>query len=246
MPNPITSTKMMEHYYGPIIDSLGTRNFGQTIREVASDLGIHDIFGFVLRDDFLPNPIFASSDDRANFYSKKYYSLDPMLKLLRRMSPTAPISAYRVRAADIKSAAYRRDCFESGSHYEKLCFAREREGVWSVLNIYRVLGEDEPHVETCRLLAEVVVPLIRKHAAIAMRDVHNEPLARIEHLLRDHFPILTYREVAVCARTAIGRTAQEISDELGIAKSSVLTYRRRAYVRLNVSSASQLLHRFAA
>ena len=246
MPDRISQTTLIERHYGTIVDAMGTDSFAPVVRDVACNFGMHDIFGFILMDDWLPNPIIATSDDRANFYSRKYHSLDPMLKLLRRLSPAAPISVYRIRVADIKNAAYRRDCFESALLDEKLCFVLPREGKWHVLNFYRAQGDTEPDMETCGLLAEIIMPLMRKHAAIVMHMAHHSPVVRIERLLRDHFPILTDREVAVCARTATGETAQEISDELGIAKSSVLTYRRRAYERLNVSSASQLLDRFVA
>jgi DNA-binding CsgD family transcriptional regulator len=242
----ISSASLMERHYGNIVDALGTDTFGSIVRDVASDLGLYDIFGFILTDDSLPNPVLATSDDRANYYSRKYYGLDPMLKFLRRLPRDAPISVYRISVTDIKNAAYRRDCFESALIHEKLCFVLPWEGKWNVLNVYRARGESEPDVEACRLFAEIVMPLMRKHAAVAMHLAHQSPVARIEQLVRGHFPILTEREAAVCARTASGQTAQEISDELGIAKSSVLTYRRRAYLRLNVSSASQLLNRFDA
>lgn len=115
-----------------------------------------------------------------------------------------------------------------------------------MLNLYRSQGAEEPDLETSRRFAEVVMPLMRKHAAVSMHLAHLSPVARIERLIRSHFPILTDREVSVCARTAVGKTAQEISNELHIAKSSVLTYRRRAYLRLDVSSAAELLNRFDA
>lgn len=51
---------------------------------------------------------------------------------------------------------------------------------------------------------------------------------------------LTGRELDVCARTLIGLTAEGIALDLNIKKSSVSTYRKRAYARLGISSHSQL------
>lgn len=51
---------------------------------------------------------------------------------------------------------------------------------------------------------------------------------------------LTQRELDVCARTLIGLTAEGIALDLNIKKTSVLTYRKRAYARLGVSSQTQL------
>ena len=51
---------------------------------------------------------------------------------------------------------------------------------------------------------------------------------------------MTPRELDVCARTLIGLTAEGIALDLNIKKSSVSTYRKRAYARLGISSQSQL------
>jgi DNA-binding CsgD family transcriptional regulator len=54
------------------------------------------------------------------------------------------------------------------------------------------------------------------------------------------FPDLTGRERQTCARAAIGMTAEGAALDLGIATSSILTYRKRAYRRLGVTSAYEL------
>lgn len=51
---------------------------------------------------------------------------------------------------------------------------------------------------------------------------------------------LTRRERAVLARVLLGITSQGIALDLGIGLASVLTYRKRAYARLGVSSQSEL------
>jgi DNA-binding CsgD family transcriptional regulator len=56
---------------------------------------------------------------------------------------------------------------------------------------------------------------------------------------------LTPRELDVCARTLIGLTAEGIALDLNIKKSSVFTYRKRAYARLGISSQNQLFRLLA-
>ena len=51
---------------------------------------------------------------------------------------------------------------------------------------------------------------------------------------------LTGRELDVMARAIIGMTAEGTALEINIKKSSVVTYRKRAYVRLGVSSLPEL------
>lgn len=51
---------------------------------------------------------------------------------------------------------------------------------------------------------------------------------------------LTRREREVCARAAVGMSAEATARDLGVAKTSVLTYRQRAYQRLEVASPFEL------
>jgi DNA-binding CsgD family transcriptional regulator len=65
-------------------------------------------------------------------------------------------------------------------------------------------------------------------------------VAQLEDRFAARFAELTLRERQVCARAAIGMSVEATALDLDIAKTSVLTYRRRAYHRLRVSSHYQL------
>lgn len=51
---------------------------------------------------------------------------------------------------------------------------------------------------------------------------------------------LTPREIEVCSAILLGKSVEAIGLDMGIAMSSVTTYRKRAYRRLGISSQSQL------
>ena len=51
---------------------------------------------------------------------------------------------------------------------------------------------------------------------------------------------LTPREREVCCRILSGLSSEAISQELGISLHSTLTYRKRAYQRLGISSQGEL------
>ena len=53
-------------------------------------------------------------------------------------------------------------------------------------------------------------------------------------------PALTQRERQVCALSALGLTSEGISLKLDIGINTVLTYRKRAYRRLAISSLNEL------
>lgn len=52
--------------------------------------------------------------------------------------------------------------------------------------------------------------------------------------------VLSEREKAVCLGILAGRKAEQIAADLGVAPSSVITYRRRAYDKLGISSRGAL------
>jgi DNA-binding CsgD family transcriptional regulator len=51
---------------------------------------------------------------------------------------------------------------------------------------------------------------------------------------------LTRREVEVAARMLAGQSLREIAESLGVAHSSAVTYRERAYRRLGVQNLKEL------
>ena len=58
--------------------------------------------------------------------------------------------------------------------------------------------------------------------------------------MRGLCPELSKRELDVLTGVLEGRTAQEIGDAMGIKATSVVTYQKRAFRRLGISSQRQL------
>lgn len=63
----------------------------------------------------------------------------------------------------------------------------------------------------------------------------------IAERLAKQYPELTARERLVCGYTLAGYTAEAIGLILGVGMSTVITYRRRAYSRLGICNANQLI-----
>jgi len=81
-------------------------------------------------------------------------------------------------------------------------------------------------------------------AAVSRRTVCESTDAlvlRFEKRLQRAFPVLSQREITVCARTLSGDNADEIAASLGIRRSSVLTYRQRAYQKIGTDRAGNIL-----
>ncbi len=90
------------------------------------------------------------------------------------------------------------------------------------------LKETRPDLTSDPIITQV--PLSRSPDAMArLLDERNEVFAR-----------LTERERDVCIRILQGYTSEAISLELKVAKSTVHTYRKRAYAKLGISSQNEL------
>mgnify|MGYP000432101129 FL=1 len=88
-------------------------------------------------------------------------------------------------------------------------------------------------------LAQVAITGLTR---LLQRPAAGRPLLdEVERRLAETHAVLTPRERQVCARTLIGRTARDIGQELGLGTGTVLTYRQRAYQKLGLSRASDLL-----
>ncbi len=59
---------------------------------------------------------------------------------------------------------------------------------------------------------------------------------------RKEFAQLSERERNICEFILLGYRAEDIANELNIANSSVVTYRKRAYAKLGISSQKDLFH----
>jgi DNA-binding CsgD family transcriptional regulator len=70
------------------------------------------------------------------------------------------------------------------------------------------------------------------------RHLNIEGIAR---LLKLRSPELSTRECEVCARAVAGKTIEGTSLELDIKRTSVITYRQRAYQKLGISRTNELV-----
>lgn len=80
----------------------------------------------------------------------------------------------------------------------------------------------------------------RDNTDTSATDVHSGFIDSSRQRLKTAAPQLSPREVEVCIRIMLGITSEGIGIDLGISRNTVLTYRKRAYARLNISSQNQL------
>jgi DNA-binding CsgD family transcriptional regulator len=89
---------------------------------------------------------------------------------------------------------------------------------------------------------DLLFALAIKHGPVGPVDDQEMMLeAQYEQCLKRSAPMLSRREVEVCACIAAGLNSEAIALELGISLNTVLTHRKHAYARFKISSQNQLL-----
>jgi len=119
-------------------------------------------------------------------------------------------------------------------------------------NFYR-MGRSGPYSDKDWQLLETILPLVTTLISAHYRILQLSPVSKqgqrrnarslVHNIISKSvspFSQLTPREREVCERILLGYTSVGIGLDLNIAQSSVVTYRRRAYEKLDISTQNEL------
>jgi DNA-binding CsgD family transcriptional regulator len=230
--------------YERLLRAIGTGEFGCTVRDsVLSVIGrarriyLYEATG---REDpslqyFSVEPGLA---ELFPAYRKWYLRLDPVADAYRAATRLNNLVVQRVRPAHIASPGFRRRIFDDAGIVERVSVIQRGSDAWRVMSVARHASDG------CLSDSEIVSLLDIACLALPMLPLNRQLPARLAPPTSDQmeerfalrFGALTLRERQVCARAAIGMSVDATAQDLGIARTSVLTYRRRAYLRLGVQS----------
>lgn len=191
----------------------------------------------------------------ASDYVGGYFADDPNFAAVERlrqgMATTTDIMPLDLQGD--YDAAYRRHFFERNDLIDKASIAAAVESGVVYCNFYRMGGSGRYSPEDWRRLTHFL-PLVTSLIAAHYKMRHAYPAAdatadgsgarSLIHSVIGRaappFDRLTGREREVCARVLLGFTSEAIALDLGIASSSVATYRKRAYHKLGIASQNEL------
>jgi DNA-binding CsgD family transcriptional regulator len=172
------------------------------------------------------------------------HSVDPSVQAASKLQSTSTLTKLDIN--DIEDAQYHH-CFE-------LTHVRERVSLfsWIADDLYQVSafrGSRMSRFTTTEMhhfaaLAEMLLITAQKHEMLLehRRGVpHHLDIKGIERLLQMRSPALSAREREVCARAVVGKTIEGTSLDLNIRRTSVITYRQRAYQKLGISRTNELV-----
>jgi DNA-binding CsgD family transcriptional regulator len=183
--------------------------------------------------------------DVADVYAKLFYSLDGNQGIVGHApaKPGGSIVIHQQTSEDIVHEGYRAACYYKPKVSDRLSLLiQPADDIWLSVNLYRDSVHSTFQAREIEFI-EAVAPLIG-HAAKHHYSLHGQHQLGIPQLmlarLRTLCPTLAKRELDVIRAVLEGRTAAEIGDMLGIKPASVITYQKRAYQRLGISTQRQL------
>ncbi len=183
-------------------------------------------------------PDFAESASLA--YARIYWRSDRTTRrtLARTGASDGTVHVIRQAWNGISDPDYRRACYERGGIVERLTlYGGGKRPLFASAYRIRGSGHSSPaELEALERAAPLLLALVARHAETSRAAA--EPPAPGGDLTRRLLACdraLSEREAAVAAALVAGRSQREIAQAAGVALSSVITYRRRAYRKLGVA-----------
>jgi DNA-binding CsgD family transcriptional regulator len=179
-------------------------------------------------------------------YIDGYFRHDPNLRLVRDAGKLqGKVLVRDLKAVDIQNRGYRVDCYDATGIVHRVSLLTGTHGRGLIaLNFHRVKASGLYSPEEIARLRAVALPLVtiaRRHVELLANTAANADVWRLRLRIIRHD--LTTRELEVAARMLAGESLREIADGIGVAHSSAVTYRERAYRRLGVQNLKELRQR---
>ncbi len=166
-----------------------------------------------------------------SYITERRYMEDPNFLILKSIQPG---EATLLRFADLANEMeldYRKHYFDDPGFQDKLSVIYGSESGNFYINLYRRSSSFDKIIPIAKQqqLGHLLGLLVSKHYQLNQAQLSQGPLA-----------FLSERERQVCAAVLQGKKSETIAYELDVAPSSVVTYRKRAYEKLGISSRAQL------
>lgn len=243
-----------------LVGRMGEADFGDALLAAVNGvIPVAEVMAFNMNSGQAPAPIGwvgegQATTGRVQAYVDGGYRVDPCLISLPSNADTGQSFMCVVMNGSVPDPTYRDYFFTHPGHQLEVVTAIRSVTGWNIVKAYLKQADltQEDAIALCGLCT-VAFPIARKHAPVPSAPAAaSQPVpavqsnlatveARLSAMLKERYPTLTDREREVCMRTILGETAKTSAEALGIGANTVVTYRRRAYERLGISNANELL-----
>ena len=245
-------TIAMGSVYENLLDAIDSETFGTTVLDSLNTItsGVRRLYLFEATSKEESQLQYYSCEpsvvDLFPAYKKWYLQEDPISEAYQAAPACSDMVLQRIRPQDIGCPQFRKRFFEAGGIVERISIVQKAEHAWRGMSVARHSSHgccSDEEISALLELACLALPLMSRNARYRQRH-DNISVIELEERFASRCSRLTSRERQVCARAVIGMTVEATAKDLGIARTSVLTYRQRAYQRLNVNSPLELCSLF--
>jgi DNA-binding CsgD family transcriptional regulator len=246
------NTDPMRASLGRLIEVVGTPKFEDEIFAAARGaFNCEHISALSVMDTASPRILMSATNgtmsiphDIAEKYVIRYWDLDPANRAPPSSARSQSFGLRIVADEDIADDHYRDECYTAYRLVERVSIVRRNEHSLYRLNFYaggrygRFVDSD---ITNMMGSADLLLALLVKHDATGFETNEERTAASFQARLRLISPKMPQREAEVCTAIMLGMTSEAIALKLGISVNTVLTYRKRAYSRLNISCQNELM-----
>jgi DNA-binding CsgD family transcriptional regulator len=239
--------------FGEVIKAIGTHGYGRACLELfeqSLDAEHWALFHYRANNSVscvatASRVHIAAAQENIDRFVVRCHRVDPSFVALKQRFPEQTCVT-KIDIGDIQDRQYRH-CFELTHVQERLSFFSRLGSDLHQLSIYRGPGRrafSSDELGYFSTLAALVLATASKHERICREAATMPPhldLESIEQCLEYLSGRLSRREREVCSRAAAGKTIEGTALDLNIRKTSVVTYRQRAYQKLGISRQSELV-----
>ena len=174
----------------------------------------------------------------------QYWGIDPARQAFAAGPKSANFALRILPEEDIKDDQHRHECYTTYRLVDRLSIYRRHGPKTYRINFYggepygRFADSDVSHLMNS---ADIVMSLLVKHDAVGTEGSEDRTAELFRSRLRLVSPKMPEREAEVCTAIMLGMTSEAIAIKLGISVNTILTYRKRAYGRLNISCQNELM-----
>jgi DNA-binding CsgD family transcriptional regulator len=230
-----------------LIEGVGDERFSTSLFKAIHDsIGCIHIGAFAFDQHNRPALMFAENTgsslvarEAGERYVKRYWKMDPVRNC--GVGKLPPQHMIEITADDIGYADYRRDCYTAINLRARISVCEIRSYGMIRMNFYREVDFCSAETNAIANSAGLLMPLLWRHGRKFFEPLQRWRESNFDALLGKLAPSLSPREREVCALMAAGFTSERTALRLGLSLNTVLTYRKRAYFRLGISSQNDLL-----
>jgi DNA-binding CsgD family transcriptional regulator len=230
-----------------LIETVGLDEFPRRLLAAVHDVaGCDSMAAFALDHDQSPRLVFAETvrgegavaRQLANCYLSFYLQCDPIWEAMAGLPESSEFCAVEVSADDMRWADDHSQCVLRG--HSRMSVTQVRDGRRLLVNFLRAGVFSADRRASILEAADVLIPLVWRHET-ASRLSPEDARADLRRRFAQRAPSLSPRELDVCVLIATGLSSEGIALELGVSVNTILTYRKRAYARLGISSQNELM-----